>query len=215
MSKRSPLDEDALEGLTCATCVGAVRRAVISLGPDSGLDVGSVDVRLLPNTTLTARYDGGRLGLDDAIARAIEDVGFSVTLTSRRDVSADDDQSQWLAEDGGPRGDSRTKKVLHLSLAAGKRELDLEHLRKFEGVSDAWRSRPRVARDNAGNNAPNRNCAKPKDPPKVFEVNDDLKPPAVLPTAPQSAGLNEINGMSEYELFRMRNIARNNANLQA
>jgi Cu+-exporting ATPase len=143
----------ALEGLTCATCVGAVRRAVISLGPDSGLDVGSVDVRLLPDATLTARYDGGRLGLDDAIASAIEDVGFGATLTSRRDVSGDDDRSRWSAEDGGPRGDSRTKKVLHLSLAAGKRELALEHLRKFEGVSDARRSRPRVARDDADDNA--------------------------------------------------------------
>ena len=91
----------ALEGLTCATCVGAVRRAVISLGPDSGLDVGSVDVRLLPDTTLTARYDGGRLGLDDAIASSIEDVGFGATLTSRRDVSADDNRSRWSAEDGG------------------------------------------------------------------------------------------------------------------
>jgi len=37
-------------------------------------------------------------------------------------------------------------------------------------------------------NAPNRNCgAKAKDPPKVFEVDDDLKPPAVSPTSPQLA----------------------------
>jgi copper chaperone CopZ len=148
----------ALEGLTCATCVGAVRRAVISLGPGSGLDVGSVDVRLLPDATLTVRYDGGTTGLDDAIASAIEDVGFGATLTSRRDVSVvvargDDDRSRWSAEDVGPRGGGGTKKVLHLSLAAGKRDLALEHLREFEGVSDARRYRPRVARDDADDNA--------------------------------------------------------------
>ena len=93
------------------TCIGAVRRAVISLGPDSGLDVGSVDVRLLPDTTLTARYDGGRLGLDDAIASSIEDVGFGATLTSRRDVSADDNRSRWSTED--VENLPRTKLVMH------------------------------------------------------------------------------------------------------
>jgi hypothetical protein len=144
--------------------------------PNRNCAVEFVDVRLLPDTTLTARYNGGRLGLDDAIASAIEDVGFGATLTSRQDVSADDDRSRWSAEDGGPRGDSRTKKVLHLSLAAGKQELALVHLRKFEGVSDARCSRPRVARDDKDDNAPNRNCAIAKDPPEVFGGDDDQKP---------------------------------------
>ena len=41
--------------------------------------------------------------------------------------------------------------------------------------------------DKAGHPTPNHNRAKAKDPPEVFVGDDDLKPPAVLPTAPRSA----------------------------
>jgi len=39
----------------------------------------------------------------------------------------------------------------------------------------------------AGHPTPNRNRAKAKDPAEVFVGDDDLKPPAVLPTTPRSA----------------------------
>ncbi len=57
---------------------------------------------------------------------------------------------------------------------------DSGHPTPNRNLSDAWHSRPRVARDDADDNAPNRN-------PEVFVDDDDLKPPAVLPTAPRSA----------------------------
>ena len=46
--------------------------------------------------------------------------------------------------------------------------------------------------DKARHPTPNRNCAKVKDPPEVFGGDDDLKPPAVLPTAPRSTKMTPL-----------------------
>ncbi|ACI64387.1 copper transporter, partial [Thalassiosira pseudonana CCMP1335] len=73
----------ALEGLTCATCVNAVSQAVKSLNSsatdnnnNNGLDVESVNVRLLPDATLTLHED---------VIEAVEDIGFGITLSSKRE----------------------------------------------------------------------------------------------------------------------------------
>eukprot|EP00569_Conticribra_weissflogii_P003251 CAMPEP_0171346872 /NCGR_PEP_ID=MMETSP0878-20121228/26180_1 /TAXON_ID=67004 /ORGANISM="Thalassiosira weissflogii, Strain CCMP1336" /LENGTH=1191 /DNA_ID=CAMNT_0011850705 /DNA_START=193 /DNA_END=3765 /DNA_ORIENTATION=- len=75
----------SLEGLTCATCVNAVDHAVRSLGTEKGLDVASVNVRLLPDATLTVRYDSNKMTEKDIID-AIEAVGFEATLTSKQEL---------------------------------------------------------------------------------------------------------------------------------
>lgn len=106
----------ALEGLTCSTCVGSVKNAVISLGPEKGLDVDSVDVRLLPDATLTARYDESKMGEDDIID-IVEAVGFLATLSSKRDVN---------------QAVQKTK-TLYLSLTSNL-DLAIDYLQRFEGV---------------------------------------------------------------------------------
>lgn len=75
----------ALDGLTCATCVNAVRGAVESL---EGVERETVDVRLLPDATLTLQYDGDRLN-DDDIAEEIEDIGFGAVLSSKHELGRD------------------------------------------------------------------------------------------------------------------------------
>jgi Cu+-exporting ATPase len=133
----------ALEGLTCATCANAVRRAVTSL---DGIDANSVNVRLLPDATLTIAYDGGGTVNEDDIANAIEDVGFGAILTSRRDVPRGEDDPSCAYEEGGGRRSRSRHKVLYLSLVSNL-DVALAYLRDLEGVSDARRSRPMVAMD--------------------------------------------------------------------
>ena len=103
----------ALEGLTCAVCVNAVKQAVISLGPGAGLDVDSVDVRLLPDATLTAKYDKSKMNEDD-IVDEIEAVGFGATLSSKREVQSLEDAMKGMADGGGRM--QRTTKMLYISL---------------------------------------------------------------------------------------------------
>lgn len=108
----------ALEGLTCATCVTSVKNAVTSLRPKKGLDIDSVDVRLLPDATLTVKYDSSKMNEDDIID-IVEAVGFVATLTTKRDVQPS----------------VQRVKTLYLSLA---RNLDLafEYLEPLDGVLD-------------------------------------------------------------------------------
>ena len=75
----------ALDGLTCATCVNSVRNAVASLG---GVERGTVDVRLLPDATLTLRYDEAQLTAED-IVEEIEDIGFGAVLSSKHELERD------------------------------------------------------------------------------------------------------------------------------
>ena len=114
----------ALEGLTCATCVNAVKSAVTSLGKSdetnnnsgSGLDVNSVDVRLLPDATLTVQYDTNLLNEND-IVDAIEAVGFGATLTSKREmIQFQLDENSM--EDG--LGKRQRIKMLYISLSNDK-----------------------------------------------------------------------------------------------
>jgi len=108
----------ALEGLTCASCVSSVKNAVTSLGPGRGLDVDSVDVRLLPDATLTAKYDLSKMSEDDIID-IVESVGFSATLSSKRDVQSTVQQT----------------KTLYLALASNV-DLAFEYLQSLDGVLD-------------------------------------------------------------------------------
>jgi copper chaperone CopZ len=74
----------ALEGLTCATCVNAVSSAAKSLSSSGLLDVESVNVRLLPDATLTVRCSPGAI---EEIIDAVESVGFGITLSSKRELA--------------------------------------------------------------------------------------------------------------------------------
>ena len=75
----------ALDGLTCATCVNAVQKAVESI---EGVERETVNVRLLPDATLTLQYDGVRL-VDDDIVEEIEDIGFGAVLSSKHELERD------------------------------------------------------------------------------------------------------------------------------
>jgi Cu+-exporting ATPase len=77
----------ALDGLTCATCVNAVTKAVKQSLPSSRMDVDSINVRLLPDATLTLNCESG---LIDEIIDAVEFVGFGITLSSKREVVSGD-----------------------------------------------------------------------------------------------------------------------------
>ncbi|KAL7547904.1 hypothetical protein ACHAWF_016794, partial [Thalassiosira exigua] len=134
----------ALDGLTCATCVSAVRRAVLSLGSEAGLDANSVDVRLLPDATLTVRYDGDRMDADDVVD-AVEAVGFGAEATSKREVRNDDARGASALEHGGG-AQQRGTKTLYLSLSQNQ-DLALEWLKKLEGVLDVRRSKRGAAKD--------------------------------------------------------------------
>ena len=126
----------ALEGLTCATCTNAVKMAVLSLGAECGLDIDSVDVRLLPDATLTVMYDSRRMD-DEDVVTAVEDVGFGATLTSKRIVSRPTTVTTAM-EEGVGRDDAiirNTTKVLYLSLVAD-RHVVIDHLRGIDGVMD-------------------------------------------------------------------------------
>lgn len=72
----------SLEGLTCATCVNAVTQVVKSL-PSTKINVESVNVRLLPDATLTVHCNPGMI---DEIIDDVESIGFGITLTSKREL---------------------------------------------------------------------------------------------------------------------------------
>ena len=152
----------ALEGLTCATCVNAVKSAVTSLARvsdeetnnNSGLDVNSVDVRLLPDATLTVQYDTNLMNEND-IVDVIEAVGFGATLTSKREMIPFqlDENSM---EDGLGKKGQRTKQ-LFISLSKDK-DVVYEYLQKScIGVLDVQYSKRSMTRRNEADAAANKN----------------------------------------------------------
>lgn len=118
----------SLEGLTCASCVSTVNHAVRSIGLEKGLDVDSVNVRLLPDATLTVRFDSSRMNEDDIIDM-IEAVGFNATLISKRDIQLSS------TENGGEGGKLVTKKTFFISFYENQ-GLGMEYLKNSNGILD-------------------------------------------------------------------------------
>lgn len=118
-----------LEGLTCASCVSTVNQAVRSIGSEKGLDVDSVNVRLLPDATLTVRFDKTKMSEDDIID-VVEAVGFDATLNSKKDVLLS-------SMENGINGMSASKaqKMLYISFHEHK-DAGMEHLQKRDGIVD-------------------------------------------------------------------------------
>jgi Cu+-exporting ATPase len=118
-----------LEGLTCASCVSTVNQAVRSIGSEKGLDVDSVNVRLLPDATLTVRFDKTKMNEDDIID-VVEAVGFDATLNSKQDVLLS-------SMENGINGVSASKaqKMLYISFHEHN-DAGMEYLQKCEGIVD-------------------------------------------------------------------------------
>ena len=136
----------ALEGLTCATCVNAVNQAVKSLGSENGLDVDSVDVRLLPDATLTAQYDKSKMSEDDIID-IVEAVGFGAELTSKREMQRLGKGGIAAMENGGE-GTTQKTKMMYISLEESQ-ELAFQYLKSCEGVLDVQYSKRKAVKDEA------------------------------------------------------------------
>lgn len=128
----------ALEGLTCATCVNAVSQAVKSLGSEQGLDVDSVDVRLLPDATLTTKYEKGKME-EDAIIDTVEAVGFGATLTSKREIHQSNGQAMTSIENGE---EMRVQKIkmLYISMCENQ-DLAFVYLSSCKGVENVQYSK--------------------------------------------------------------------------
>lgn len=105
----------ALEGLTCATCSNAVKQAVKSLASaeSKGIDTNSIDVRLLPDATLTVQYENDSQMNENVITDAIEEIGFGATLTSKQEMQ-NDNELQVNTENGERK--SKKTKMLYISL---------------------------------------------------------------------------------------------------
>jgi len=129
----------ALDGLTCASCVSTVNQAVRSMGSENGLDVDSVDVRLLPDATLTVRFDSSRMNEEDIID-VIEAVGFDAALSSKNDIQ--------LSSIENGKGISKRIKMLYISL---RENLDngMEYLRNCDGISDVRISKRNISKIDA------------------------------------------------------------------
>jgi len=118
----------ALDGLTCASCVSTVNQAVRSIGSEKGLDVDSVNVRLLPDATLTVRFDGSRMNEDDIID-VVEAVGFDAALSSKQDLQLS------LMENGKDGIASKAKKMLYITLHDNQ-DSGMEYLQNCDGIFD-------------------------------------------------------------------------------
>eukprot|EP00985_Skeletonema_marinoi_P023836 scaffold16100_cov231-Skeletonema_marinoi.AAC.1 len=118
----------ALDGLTCASCVSTVNQAVRSIGSEKGLDVDSVNVRLLPDATLTVRFDGSRMNEDDIID-VVEAVGFDAALSSKQDLQLS------LMENGKGGIASKAKKMLYITLHDNQ-DSGMEYLQNCDGIFD-------------------------------------------------------------------------------
>ena len=133
----------ALEGLTCATCSNAVKQAVKILASEtSGLDINSIDVRLLPDATLTVQYEKDSQMNENVIIDAIEEIGFGATLTSKQEVQNDELQIR----------KKKKTKMLYISLET---DLDVayEYLQNCTGVVDVQYSNRNMSKhDNASAN---------------------------------------------------------------
>lgn len=112
----------ALEGLTCATCVGAVSSAVKSL-PSSRLNVESVNVRLLPDATLTVHCDPSMI---DEIIDTVESVGFGIELSSKH---------EFIEDNALENGQMQSKvKVVYVSM--GNVGAAIKHLKHLDGIAN-------------------------------------------------------------------------------
>jgi Cu+-exporting ATPase len=130
----------ALDGLTCASCVSTVNQAVRSIGSEKGLDVDSVDVRLLPDATLTVRFDSSRMNEDDIID-VIEAVGFDAALTSKQDL-----QSSFM--ENGKGSTSKANKMLYISLHDNQ-DSGMEYLQNCVGILDVRISKRNISEKDA------------------------------------------------------------------
>ena len=95
----------ALEGLTCATCVQAVRNAILtSTGLEGRIAEESVAITLLPEATLTVDIETSASGVtgEDIVVDVIEGVGFGIELVSsvpcKRDGRTAEDGTAALAK---------------------------------------------------------------------------------------------------------------------
>jgi len=134
----------ALEGLTCATCSNAVKQAVKSLASESkGIDINSIDVRLLPDATLTVQYEMDSDMSENVIIDSIESIGFGATLTSKQEIQ-NDNESQVNIENGGRK--SKKTKMLYISLDT---DLDVayEYLQNCAGIVDVQFSNRNMTKD--------------------------------------------------------------------
>ena len=127
----------ALVGLTCASCVSTVNQAVRSIGSEKGLDVDSVNVRLLPDAALTVRFDSSKMNEEDIID-VVEAVGFDAALSSKEDVQ------QSIMENGRGGIASRAKKMLYISLH-NNQESGMEYLQNRDGILDVRVSKRNIS----------------------------------------------------------------------
>ena len=116
----------ALDGLTCASCVSTVNQAVRSIGSEKGLDVDSVNVRLLPDATLVARFDGNKMNEDDIIDE-IEAVGFDAVLSSKQELGGEENGRGGVA--------SASKKKVYITLHENQ-DSGREYLQQCDGILD-------------------------------------------------------------------------------
>lgn len=128
----------ALDGLTCSSCVSTVNQAVRSIGTEKGLDVDSVNVRLLPDATLTVRFDSSKMNEEDIIDM-IEAVGFDAELSSKEDLQVS------VMENGKGGGTaSKAKKMLYISLHDNQ-ESGMEYLQNCDGILDVRVSKRNIS----------------------------------------------------------------------
>lgn len=124
----------ALDGLTCASCVSTVNQAVRSIGSEKGLDVDSVNVRLLPDATLTVRFDSSKMNEDDIID-VVEAVGFDAALSSKQDL-------QLSSMENGKGGIA--KKMLYIALHENQ-DGGMEYLQNCDGILDVRISKRNIS----------------------------------------------------------------------
>lgn len=131
----------ALDGLMCASCVSTVNQAVRSIGSEKGLDLESVNVRLLPDATLTVRFDSSKMNEEDIID-VIEAVGFDAELSSKEDLQVS------LMENGKGGTTSKAKKTLYISLH-NNQDSGMEYLQNCDGVLDVRVSKRNISEKNS------------------------------------------------------------------
>ena len=114
-----------------------------SLASESeGLDINSIDVRLLQDATLTVQYEKDSQMNETIIIDAIEEIGFGATLTSKQEIQ--NDKLQVNIENGGRK--NKTTKMLYISLDA---DLDVayQYLQNCAGIVDVQYSKRNMTKD--------------------------------------------------------------------
>lgn len=130
----------ALDGLMCASCVSTVNQAIRSIGSEKGLDVDSVNVRLLPDATLTVRFDSSKMNEEDIID-VIEAVGFDAELSTKEDLQVS------LMENGKGGTATKAKKMLYISLH-NNQDSGMEYLQNCDGILDVRVSKRNISEKN-------------------------------------------------------------------